>query len=242
MFVTIGRSKGWLKMAGSKRRLVIVGAGETAELAHYYFSSDSGFQVVGFSVERPFMENGLLLGLPVVPFEEVERYFAPKEHSAFIAVSYTQLNRVRQRLFKNAKIKGYQLVSYLSSKACIAENVHFGENCFVLENTTIQRGARVGDNVTIWSGSSIGHRTSIGDNCFIASQVALSGFCAIGDNCFFGVNSCTSDKLTVAGDCVVGAGAVLVKDTEKGKVYVGNPARPIANKNTDSFITGEEMI
>jgi sugar O-acyltransferase (sialic acid O-acetyltransferase NeuD family) len=229
-------------MAGNKLKLVIIGDGETAELAYDYFTGDSAFDVVGFSAERAFKKNDTLLGLPVVAFEEMQRFFDPHSHTAFVAVSYTQLNRLRQRLFKEAKAKGYTLCTYISPKAFIARNVQVGENCFILENVTIQRGATIGDNVTIWSGTAIGHRSVVGNGCFLASHTAVSGFCSIGENCFLGVNCCTVGNVKIAADCVVGAGAVVVKDAAESGVYVGNPAKNLPNKSTTVFVTGEETI
>jgi acetyltransferase-like isoleucine patch superfamily enzyme len=107
---------------------------------------------------------------------------------------------------------------------------------------TIQRNAKIGDNVIIWAGTSIGHRTTIADNCFFASHVAVSGFCNIGRNCFLGVNCCLANNLEIADDCIVGAGAVLVDDTSAGRIYVGNPAKPLPNRTTKEFISGEKNI
>ena len=42
------------------------------------------------------------------------------------------------------------------------------------------------------------------------------------------------DNLKVANDCIIGAGAVIIKDTEKEKVYVGNPARPLEKNSLDA--------
>ncbi len=229
-------------MPGGKEKLVIIGDGETAELAYDYFNRETNYEVVGFSAERAFLRNQTLFSLPVVPFEEVEFYFDPKVYHAFVAVSYTQLNRLRSRLFGLVKKKGYTLCSYLSPKAFIGTNVEIGENCFILENVSIQRGAKIGDNVTVWSGSSVGHRSKIADNCFIASQVAISGFCDIGENCFLGVNSCTAGNIKIAKNCLVGAGAVVIKDTAEGGVYVGNPAKSLPDKKTGAFSEGEETI
>jgi sugar O-acyltransferase (sialic acid O-acetyltransferase NeuD family) len=231
-----------LQTAGNKEKLLIIGDGETAELAYDYFSRSSDFEVAGFCVEKTVMKNKTLLGLPVVPLEEAEHVFDPKLYRAFIAVSYTHLNRLRSRLFALAKTKGYQLCTYISPHAYIGGNVEIGENCFILENTTIQRGAKIGNNVTVWSGTSIGHRTTVEDNCFLATNVAVSGFCTVGENCFLGVNSCTADGIKIGQNCVVGAGAVLVRDAKSGKVYVGNPAKPLPNKSVESFISGAEKI
>lgn len=212
-------------------KLIIIGDGETAELAYEYFTHDSAHEVVAFSVEREYLKKAELFGLPVVPFEEIEKLFPPGEHSAFAAISYTKLNRVRARLYQETKRKGYQLVSYVSSKAFVWHNVAIGENCFILENNVIQYAVRVGDNVVMWSGNHVGHQTVVRDNVFVSSHVVISGYCDVGENCFLGVNSCIANNVKIAPDCLIGMGAVINKDTEARKVYVGNPSRAIK----DSF-------
>ena len=143
-----------------KQKLVIVGDGETAELAYEYFTYDSNYQVVAFTVEQAYLKKDFLYELPVVPFEHVEDFYTPTKYKMFIAVSYTQLNRVRTKLYKQAKSKGYSLASYVSSKAFVWRNVEIGENCFILEDNVLQYHVKIGNNVTLWSGNHIGHRTS----------------------------------------------------------------------------------
>lgn len=207
------------------KKLVIVGAGETAEIAYEYFMYDSEYEVVAFSVESQYLEKEKLFDLPVVPFEDVENHYPPNFHEVFVAVSYTQLNRVRTRLYHLVKQKGFKVASYISSKAFIWRNVEIGENCFIFENNVIQYQVKIGNNVVLWSGNHIGHQSNIHDNCFISSQVVISGYCEIGENCFLGVNSCLADHVKVGKDCVIGAGAVVTKNTEHEKIYKGNPVQ-----------------
>lgn len=225
-----------------KQKLVIIGDGETAELAHDYFTADTDFEVAGFSVEGAYLKKQTLLGLPVVPLESVQDIFSPQTHSAFIAISFTQLNRLRRRLLNTAKAKGYSLCSYISPKAYIGTQTEIGENCFILEGAILQRGAKLGDNVTVWSGSLIGHRSTVAADCFVGAHVAVSGFCTVGAGCFLGVNSCLAAGVKIAESCVIGAGAVVISDTEAAKVYVGNPAKPLPNRSVNDFISGEEAI
>jgi sugar O-acyltransferase (sialic acid O-acetyltransferase NeuD family) len=214
-------------------RVVIVGAGEQAEIACEYFTHDSPHEVVGFAVDAAYRDRNELFGLPVVDFERIGETFPPSEYRAFVAISSTQLNRVRTRLYLEVKRLGYACETYVSSHAFVWRDVEIGENSFIFENNVLQYGVSVGDNVILWSGNHVGHQTSIADNCFVASHVVISGFCKIGESCFLGVNSCFADELSVAADCVVGAGAVVVKDTEPKGVYVGNPARRLDH---DSFV------
>jgi sugar O-acyltransferase (sialic acid O-acetyltransferase NeuD family) len=231
-------------MAGNKlnHKLVIIGDGETAELAYDYFAADTDFEVVGFSVEGAYLKKQTLLGLPVVPFESVQDIFSPQTHYAFVAVSFTQLNRLRRRLLNTAKSKGYPICSYISPNAYIGTQTKIGENCFILEGAIIQRGAKLGDNVTVWSASFIGHRSTVAADCFVGAHVAVSGFCSVGSGCFLGVNSCLAPGVKIAESCVVGAGAVVISDTETAKVYVGNPAKPLPNRSVEDFISGEKAI
>ncbi len=208
-----------------KTDIFIVGIGEIAEMSQDYFMVDSPYNVVAFSAEQPYIKTESLLGLPVVVLEEIERDFPPQQYQAFVAVGYDKLNRGRKNLYLACKAKGYSLVSYVSSKAFIGSNVDIGENCLILEHNVLQRNVRIGNNVTLWSGNHVGHRSVIHDNCFLSSHIAISGYCSIGENTFMGINCCTADHVTVSPDCLIAAGAVVLADTQQGKVYRGNPAQ-----------------
>ena len=208
----------------SKKKLFIVGDSSFAQIAYEYFTYDSEYEVAGFSVEEAFMKNKELFGLPIYPLEEIENYFPPDEFGAFVAITYRKMNRTRTRIYKIVKQKGYDVVSYISSKAFVWRNVKIGENVFIFENNVVQPFVEIGNNVILWSGNHIGHHSKIKDNCFISSHVVISGHCEIGKNCFFGVNSTVANNIIIADDTFVNAGAVILKNTEKGRIYTGNPA------------------
>jgi len=94
-----------------------------------------------------------------------------------------------------------------------------GENCFILEDVTIQPFVEFGDDVIVWSGNHIGHHSKIGNHCFITSHVVISGNVEVGDYCFLGVNSTIRDGIKIANHCVIGAGAVILKNTKEKEVY-----------------------
>lgn len=203
------------------RPLVIFGAGDIAELAHHYFSIDDGREVVAFTVDREFRKVDDFCGLPLVAFEELEDRYPPADHDLFVALSYTGLNTLRRDKYLAGKAKGYSIASYVSSRATILNGGAIGENCFILEDNTIQPFVSIGDNVTLWSGNHIGHHSTIGDHVFIASHVVVSGGCRIGEACFIGVNATLRDHIAVGARCVIGAGALILSDTEDEGVYLG---------------------
>ncbi len=206
-------------------KLVLFGTAEMAELAHYYFSRDGQHEVVGFTVDRPFLDRESFHGLPVVDFAQVQETFPPDSHLMFVAVSYSETNKLRARKYFEAKSKGYRLASYFSPKATIFDNVRFGDNCFVFEDNTVQPFVRIGNNVTLWSGNHIGHHSWIGDHCFVASHAVISGGVRIEPYCFVGVNATIRDHVVIAEECVIGAAALILKDTKPREVYLGNAAQ-----------------
>jgi sugar O-acyltransferase (sialic acid O-acetyltransferase NeuD family) len=201
------------------RKLVIVGDSAFAEIAREYFEYDSDYEVVAHAVEEPYLKRAELNGLPIVPFESVERNYAPAEHDIYVAVTYGQLNRLRTRLAQAAKSKGYALASYVSSRAFVWRNVSFGEHVFVFEDNTLQPFVRLGDNVVLWSGNHIGHHSVVRDNVFVSSHVVISGFCDIGANSFLGVNSTVANNVTVGADNWLGPNSTITKNTEPGTLF-----------------------
>jgi sugar O-acyltransferase (sialic acid O-acetyltransferase NeuD family) len=206
--------------------LVIVGDSAFAEIAHEYFTHDSDYRVVGFSVDREYLKREQLCGLPVVPFDALETRFPPSEHALFVAVVYTQLNRLRARFVSQARQKGYRLASYISSRAFVWPNVKRGEHCFIFEHNVVQPFVTLGDDVILWSGNHIGHHSVVRDHCFLSSHVVLSGYCDIGPSCFLGVNASVGNNVTVGADCLIGAGALVLADTDANRIYGARATRP----------------
>lgn len=204
-----------------ERKLIIIGDSGFAEIAYEYFTHDSAYEVLGFTVEKDYLKRDSLFALPVVPFESVEHVYAPNEHHFFAASTYTQSNRLRTRLYQQAKQKGYRAASYISSRAFVWRNCEIGEHCFIFEDNTVQPFAKIGDNNILWSGNHIGHHSTIKDNCFISSHVVISGFCEVGAYCFMGVNSTVANNVRIGDNCLVGAGALLLSDVEDNQTVVG---------------------
>lgn len=204
-----------------KKPLVIFGAGDIAQLAHYYFSTDSNYEVVAFTADAAYITSLEFCGLPVVPFEELASRYFPETHEMFIALSYAKLNEVRKEKYLAAKALGYRLASYISSHATVLNGGRIGDNCFIFEDNTIQPFVTIGNNVTLWSGNHIGHHSTIHDHCFVASHVVISGGVEIGESCFIGVNATLRDHIKVGKQCVIGAGALLLADADPEGVYLG---------------------
>jgi sugar O-acyltransferase (sialic acid O-acetyltransferase NeuD family) len=199
--------------------VIIFGTGQWADLAHFYLTHDSPHDVAAFTVDRSYLTGGEFKGLQVVPFDEVEERYPPDRYRMFIPMSFKKMNHARAEKYNTAKQRGYELVSYVSSKATTWPGFKCGDNCFILEDNTIQPFVEIGSDVVMWSGNHIGHHTTIGDHVTITSHVVISGCCTIEEFCFFGVNSTVRDEALVARETLVGMGVTIVKDTKAFEVY-----------------------
>ncbi|NOH80821.1 acetyltransferase [Vibrio sp. RE86] len=206
-------------------KIVIFGTKDTAELAHFYLSNDTEHEVVAFAVSKEYKDCDTFKGLPVVAFEGIEHLYGPKEYKFFAPMTGVNMNRSREKIYNEIKSKGYSLISYVSSRATVFPGAKIGDNCFILEDNTIQPFTSIGNNVVMWSGNHIGHHSEIKDHVFFTSHVVLSGHCIVEPYCFFGVNATIRDYSRLAKGSLISMGASVFKDTQEWGVYIGNPAK-----------------
>jgi len=206
-------------------KVVVFGVSQWAELAHFYLTHDSPHEVAAFTVDRDYLTAATFHGLPVVAFDEVERVYPPGDFTLFLPISFKRMNHLRAEKYATAKAKGYALISYVSSKATTFPDFACGDNCFILEDNTIQPFVTIGSDVIMWSGNHIGHHSTIKDHVMITSHVVISGCCTIEEFCFFGVNATVRDETVLAHDTLIGMGQTILKDTQPFEVYKANPTQ-----------------
>ena len=216
-------------------KIVIFGEGKYADEAYFYFTNDSPHEVIAFTANDQFITKRELFGLPVIAFEEIQEKCSPDQYKMFISVGYQNLNKLRAAKYREAKDKGFELVSYISSQACNFGNVKVGDNCFVMENSTLQPCSQIGNNVTIWSNNLIGHHSIIEDHCYIAGQVVVSGNTTIGEHCFVGVGATIGHGITIGKECIIGAGSIITKNVEPNSVYIAQDT-PKYRLNSSAFL------
>lgn len=228
------RSRGQIYSAAvMKKRVLIFGVGDFARIARFYLQHDSDLDVAAFTVHQQYIARGEVLGLPVVPWETASDTHPSSRYDLLIAVGYSKVNKNRAAIFDEASHAGYDMITYVCSKATTWPGLSVGKGSFIFENNVIQPFVEIGANTVLWSGNHIGHDSIIGNNVFITSHVVVSGNCRVGDNTFIGVNATLRDGITIGKDCVVGAGTVLLRDAEPGSVFKATttPVAPIGSES-----------
>lgn len=203
-----------------KKKLLIVGDSAFAEIAYEYFSASGEYDLLGFIVEKKYIKNKFLFGISIIPLEDVEQtFFGVDKIFFYVAIVYSDLNRLRTRLYHKMKSLGYKPASYVSNKANISQSATIGEHCFIFEGNNIQPYVHIQENVVLWSGNHIGHHSIIERNCFISSHVVISGFCSIGKNTFIGVNSTISNNVVIGDDNWIGAASTILQNTPNNSLF-----------------------
>ena len=119
----------------------------------------------------------------------------------------------------------------------IREKTEIKNNTLIGTNSIIDGNASIGNNVSIQTGAYIPLFSTIGNNVFLGPYSKLTNdkymmrkrFDLIGptieDNVSLGANSVIFPGVKVRYGTIVGAGAIVTKDTKEREIIVGNPAK-----------------
>ena len=221
-----------IKKIFQMKKIVIFGTGELAQRIFFYLK-DSEDDVVAFSANKSNIDSNELLGLPVVPFENIQEKYPPEKFSMFIALAYSEMNKKRTRFFEQAKNKGYELYSYVHPSTKIWDEFEMGENCFILAENIIQPFVKIGDNVLIGSNNLISHNTVIENNCFLTSNITLGGHITVGSNSFIGLSATINQRIKIGKECIIGAGTLITKDVNDKEVYAENSSKKLPQSSNE---------
>ena len=217
------------------KNIVIYGLGDFAKLMHYYFSSDSLYEVVAFCADKQYIIEKTFCNLPVVDFDDLDKTYFPNDYMVFVAVGYSNM-RARIKMYNKVKSKKYLCPNYINSSAEISENVNIGENNAFFMNVVVEPFSEIGNNNIIWSSSTICHDVTITDHSFIAAQSIIGGFSHVGRNCFIGFNATILQNLILADETLVAAKSLIKENTDECAKYIGDPAKKIGTHRNDGIV------
>jgi len=142
-------------------------------------------------------------------------------------------------IYRGVSIADDVLIGDLAS---IRERVEIGESSIVGRNVTVEPKTTIGRRVTIQTASYITSDMIIEDEVFIGPCCSTSNDKYMGRGNYkhqgpiirrrarIGNNATLLPGIVIGEEAVVGAGAVVTKDVAARETVVGNPARPLINK------------
>lgn len=206
-------------------RVVVIGGGGHAKVVLDVLQA-AGREVVGFC--DPSRQVGEFLGsIPCVGDDDaLPGILASGVRSAIVALGD---NVLRDRVARQVREIGFELVNAVHPSAQISSSVVLGRGIAIMPGVVINAGSVIGDNAIINTSASIDHDCRVGLSTHIAPGAHLSGYVTVGDRVLIGVG-CSIGRgktLDIGEDAIVGTGSVVVHDVPPHSIVAGNPARPL---------------
>lgn len=196
------------------KKVVLFGNTSFSGIVAEYINTTLQAKVVAFTIDESYIdEQNLFENLPLIPFNEIEKYYSPKDFYFLCTVSAASGQRhLNVQKYNEAKLKGYKMFSFTHPTAFVAPSAEIGENVIIFPHAVIEPRAKIGNGVFVRSSAYISHETEVGAFSYLAPRCAFSGKIKTGEHCFFGTNSTVRDSVQIGNDVIVGAGAVVLKN------------------------------
>ena len=196
------------------RKIILFGDTSFSGIVAEYINTTNQAKVVAFTIDESYIgKKDSFENLPLVPFNAIEKYYPPNEYYFLCTVSAgSKQKHLNSQKYQEAKLKGYEIFSFIHPSAFVAPSAKIGENVLIFPHVVIEPRAKIGNGVFIRSAAYVSHETEIGAFSYLAPRCAFSGKIKTGEHCFFGTNSTVRDRVKIGNDVIVGAGAVVLND------------------------------
>lgn len=144
---------------------------------------------------------------------------------AFVALGN---NAVRQRIGEQLQRSGHPPATLIHPQAILSPSTMLGVGTLVVAGAVINADTRVGAHVIVNTRASIDHDCVIGDGVHIAPGATLCGGVQVGALSFICAGATMIPLTTLPAGSTLGAGATLLHPADTSGVWVGTPARRIA--------------
>ncbi len=199
--------------------IVIIGAGGHGKVVAD-IARKSGYKNVYFVDD---IAKGACLGHPVIGTTAQLNEIDKTSTEFFIAVGN---NDTRRSIAEKYDLPWATLIH---PSAVVGEDVVIGKGTAVMANAVINPSAKVGEHCIINTAAVIEHDNALDSFVHVSPKAALGGTVFVGNGTHIGIGATVKNNVGICENCVIGAGAVVVKDIRESGVYIGIPAKKVAN-------------
>lgn len=137
----------------------------------------------------------------------------------------------RKALYEKVKSRECNLAVIIHPTVHIPDTTVIKEGVIIQAFALISCNVEIGENTLIQNTASIAHNSKVGKNSVISAYVAISGCCTVGDETYIAVSVPVKEQMTIGSNSIVGMGSVVLRDIPENVIALGNPARPLKNKD-----------
>lgn len=214
------------------RDLVVVGAGSYG-LVISDLARRCGFSVVGYFDDDSSKWGSLMQEVSVSgPIDESLESLSP---GIPVAVAIGD-NTIRLRYIKAAIESGHQTPNLISPLSMISDSATIGNGVYLHDASHVWVEAEIGDGSILSPFASVSHHSHLGEGCFVSIKASVGAYVHVERRAFFGMGSVVSPTVHSVGEnSLIGAGTIVIHDTEPNGVYVGSPARLLRYRDDHGF-------
>lgn len=139
-------------------------------------------------------------------------------------------NADRRRISLQLLNAGAELATLIHPTCSVSSFATIGEGSVLAAGVIVNCNAQIGRFCIVNVAATIEHDSVLEDGVLISPGVHFGGrtYCAEGS--FVGIGACTKAGVRIGANAIVGAGAVVLRDVPDNAVVVGNPAKPLPQK------------
>jgi sugar O-acyltransferase (sialic acid O-acetyltransferase NeuD family) len=216
------------------QRIVIIGTGGLAydilDIVEACNRISRQWEIVGFLDDgRP--SGSLYHGYQILG--RIDEAARQKDCRFILAVGSDKSYVDRQDLIRRTGLVRDDFATLIHPNASVSRLATIGNGVYVSHGVAISASVIIGDHVSLSPGCLVGHDSLVGDYTVAAPGACISGFVDVAPSCYIGARAVIRQKIRIGTKALVGMGAAVIRDVPPMLTVVGNPARPLVQRNID---------
>lgn len=207
-------------------RIQLLGAGGHASVVvDALLASGQPSTQIDIWTEGPVSAGQQVLGIPVRRLEHLEALAGLLFH---VCIGNNATRRTLQTRLSG--LLGGKPFTVTHPDASISAHAQIGAGCFVGARAVVAPRARLGVGTIVNHAAVVDHDCVTGDFVHVAPGAMLGGAVELADGVLVGAGAAILPSRFVRRGCTIGAGSVVVHDTEDNATYVGIPATRLTQR------------
>ena len=111
------------------QKIIITGNTDYARLVREYVDDLEDFHCEGFSVDGAYIKESKIDGLPVIAFEDIQKFFPADSVKLILAIGYQKLGKTRRDIYTRYSDLGYEFTNFCELLAPVGSHL-FGMEAY----------------------------------------------------------------------------------------------------------------
>ncbi len=214
-------------MGNLKKNIILVGGGGHCKSCIDVIESTGLYTILGI-LDVPTEFGKSILDYKVIGNDDDYLKYKNLDYSFLITVGHIKSAALREKLFNKLVAIEAKIETVISPFAKVSRHSKIGRGTIVMHNSVINADANIGENNIINTSAVVEHDTKIGNHCHISTSATINGDCNLKNHIFVGSNTCISNGVEIGSEIIIGAGSTVLKNLTSKGIYVGTPAKKIA--------------